>query len=162
MAKQSIHTMKFNYSPDVVFQVLTSPEFHEANLKAQGNPAATVKVTQDTAEKKVLQADVTEYAKGITGVDKSKTEQTTTTWEWKVPDKTATWTYQSPHSQVKVSGAIQISGSGDSTDLREEFNVDVKVPLMGGKIEKMVLKEVESFWPRYEKLVKEHCEKQAG
>ena len=55
--------------------------------------------------------------------------------------------------------AIRIEGSGDSCLLVEEFNVNVKVPLMGGKIEKIIMKEVDKYFPKYEVMVKEFCAK---
>ncbi len=159
MAKQSVRTMTFNHSPDVLYQVITSPEFQEANFVAQGHPAATVTEKESSDTRLVLYADVTEYAKGLTGIDKRKTEKSSTTYQWDVKNKSCTWTYQSPHAQVRVWGAIRIEGSGDTARLTEEFNVEVKIPLAGGKIEKMVMKEAEKYWPRYEQLVEDHCRK---
>ncbi|MDY0004388.1 MAG: DUF2505 family protein [Polyangia bacterium] len=159
MAKQSVRTMSFPFPPDLIQQVLSSPEFQAENFKAQGNPDAKVFEKSRTDSRLLLVAEVTEYAKGVTGLDKSKTEQTVTTYDWDLLARRATWTYQSPHSQVKVWGAIRIDASGSGTSLTEEFNVEVKIPLLGGKIEKMVLKEAEAYWPRYEKLVADYCKK---
>lgn len=159
MAKQSSHTMNFPFSPELVMKVISNPEFQEENFKAQGHPAAKVVERSRTDTKLVLHAEITEYAKGVTGIDKSKTEQTSTTYDWDLVGKKATWTYQSPHSQVRVWGAIKIVPNGGGTALTEDFNVEVKIPLLGGKIEKMILKEVDAFWTRYEKLVTEYCKK---
>lgn len=159
MAKQSIHTMSFPFPPDLVRKVISLPEFQAENFKAQGNPDAKVFEKSRTDTKLVIVAEVTEYAKGVTGIDKTKTEQTTTIYDWDLEAMKATWTYQSPHAQVKVWGAIRIAASGAGTALTEEFNVEVKIPLLGGKIEKMILKEADSYWPKYEKLVADYCKR---
>jgi hypothetical protein len=159
MAKQSIHTMSFPFPPDLIMKVISYPEFQAENFKAQGNPDAKVIEKERTDSKLLLVADVTEYAKGVTGIDKSKTEQSTTSYQWDLRARKATWTYQSAHSQVKVWGAIRIEASGAGASLTEEFNVEVKVPLLGGKIEKMILKEADAYWPKYEKLVADYARK---
>ena len=159
MAKQSVHTMRFPFPPDLIQKVISHPEFQVENFKAQGNPDAKVFEKSRTDAKLVLVAQVTEYAKGVTGIDKSKTEQTTTTYDWDLKARKAAWTYQSPHSQVRVWGAIRIEASGSGTALTEDINVEVKIPLLGGKIEKMILKEADSYWPKYEKLVADYCKK---
>lgn len=162
MAKRSVHTIHFTHSPDVVLGVLTDPEFNVANFKAQGNPEAKVTEVSRTDERLVLRADVTEYAKGLTGVDKSKTEPSATTYEWDLSAKSGSWTYKGPHAQARVWGAIRVAPDGGGAVLTEEFNVEVKVPLVGGKIEKMVMKEVDKFWPTYEKLIQDFCDRAAG
>jgi hypothetical protein len=160
MAKTSTNVINLQYSPDTVLKAVTDPAFQEKNFKAQGNPDAKVEVVSKSDDRLVLKANVTEYAKGVTGVDKSRTEQTTTTFEWDLRVRKATWTYDSPHGdRVHVKGDVQIEPQGDGSRVTENFSVDVKIPLMGGKIEKMVIKEAESYYPKYEKLLKEHCQK---
>lgn len=159
MAKQSVHTMHFPQSPDLIMKVISDPDFQAENFKAQGNPDAKVVEKERTEAKLVLLAEVTEYAKGVTGIDKSKTELTITTYQWDLKARRATWVYKSPHSQVSVSGGIKIDPSGSGTTLTEDIKVEVRIPLLGGKIEKMILKEVDAYWPKYEKLVAEYCKK---
>ena len=159
-------TSKFSFtvkaSPEVVLKVLTDPEYNAENFKVQGNPDAKCKVTTKTDTRLELDAEVTEYAKGITGVDKSKTEITHTRYVWDLKAMKATWTYQSSHgTTIKVSGTDQIEPAGGETRVTSVFNIDVKIPLVGGKIEKTVVKEVESYWPKYQALVQKWCQKLA-
>lgn len=160
MATRSTQTFHFDFPPERLMEVLTDPDFHKANLLNQGHPDASVRVASRTDDRVALEADVTEYAKGITGVDKSKTELTRTEWDWDLNNRKADWIYHHPQgARVKVWGQIRVEGAGDGSRLTEEFNCQIKVPLVGGKIEKMVLKEVDAYWPKYEALVREHCEK---
>jgi hypothetical protein len=159
-------TSKFSFtvkaSPDVVLKVLTDPEYNAENFRVQGNPAAKCTVTSRTDTKLELDAEVTEYAKGITGVDKSKTEITHTYYVWDLKAMKATWTYKSSHGgTIKVSGNDKIEPAGAETRVTSEFTIDVKIPLVGGKIEKTVVKEVESYWPKYQALVGQWCQKLA-
>ena len=162
MAKKTVNKIQLAYSPDLVMKVITTPLFQETNFLAQDNPGAKVSEVSRTDDKLVLRAEVVEYAKGMTGIDRSKTEKTTTEYDWNLKQRSATWTYNSVHGKrVQVWGAIRIEGGGDSCTLVEEFNVNVKIPLMGGKVEKLIMKEVDKYFPKYEALVKEFCAKDA-
>jgi hypothetical protein len=163
MAKTSTNVMRLDYPADVAVAALSSPEFQEENFKNQGNPDAHVEEVSRTDTRLELKAKVTEYAKGVTGVDKSRTEQTTTDFVWDLEHRTARWTYDSPHGdRVIVSGDIKVDEAGQGCQVTEHFNVEVRIPLMGGKIEKMVIQEVESYYPKYEALLKKHCSRIAA
>jgi hypothetical protein len=160
MAKKSVQTFRLNHPADLVLKVLTSDEFLVANFKMQDNPAAVVKERSRTDTQLVLDAEVTEYAKGMTGVDRSRTEVTQTVYEWDLKARRSSWTYASPHGKrVKVWGQTHIEEAGSGCVVTEEFNCNVKIPLVGGKVEKIVLKEVDKYWPQYEKLLNQWAEK---
>ncbi len=161
MALKSTNTINLEYKPETVMKVLTSPEFQKANFLAQGNPAAEVKEVSRTENELVLRADVEEYAKGVTGIDKSRIEKTVTTFTWNLKTHNAKWTYDSPHGKrVNVKGEIEILPTDSGSKLIGHFHVDVKIPLVGGKIEKKVADAAEAYYPKYEELIKKHCSKQ--
>jgi hypothetical protein len=158
MAKTTQKVMTFECTPDRLLAVLLDPEFRAANNRAMGHLSSTSREVLRTPEKLVLETEVEEYAKGLTGVDRSKTERTRTTFEWDLSRRVAHWTYQSPHGErVRVWGTITIDPAPEGSRLTEVFNVEIKIPLVGGQIEKMVLREADQHWPRYEKLIAEHC-----
>ncbi len=162
MSKTVKNTFRLPYSSEVVLAALTDPGFLEANFKQQNNPEAKVVERSRTEAELILDAEVTEYSKGLTGVDRSKTEKTQTVYVWNLPGRKADWTYTNASAQgkmVKVWGGSRIEPDGESTALHEEFNVNVKIPLMGGKIEKIVIKEVQKYWPIFERLLLKWCEK---
>lgn len=162
MTQTAKNTFHLPFPPDVVLATLTDPDFLEANLLQQNNPEAKVSERSRTDEKLVIDCHVTEYAKGMSGVDKSKTQPTHTVYEWDLRARAADWTYTNPSTQgkmAKVWGRSLVAPEGDNTALTEEFSVKIKVPLMGGKIEKIIIKEVKKYWPAYEKLVHKWCEK---
>ena len=89
------------------------------------------------------------------GVDKSKTEETKTFYKCDLKARKVDWTYESPQGKrVKVWGSMAVTEAGEGrARLSQTFNVDISIPLVGGKIEGIVLKETEKFWPKYAKLV---------
>ena len=162
MSSQAINRMQFDQDPDAIFKVLASAEFQKQNLLNQGNPAVEIEVADPAGDVLKMVANVTEYAKGVAGVDKSKTEQTRTDFRWNLKDRVCEWTHESAQGKrVKVWGRVEARPSGSGTELIEEFNLDIKIPLLGGKIEKMVIKEAKKYWPKYEALVREYLAKPA-
>ena len=162
MSTTAKNTFKLPFPPDVVLAALTDLEFLVANFKQQDNPEARAVERSRTADELLIDCEVTEYAKGISGVDRSKTEVTQTAYRWDLKARRGEWTYKNPSTtgkMAKVWGSSQLKPDGAGTALMEEFNVNVKVPLMGGKIERIVIKEVEKYWPAFEKLLRKWCDK---
>lgn len=160
MAKRHAQTSYYNYPPELVFKVLMDPEFQVAREKAHDNPDARVEEVSRTDTRYVYKVHTTEYAKGITGIDKSRTEMTVTTYEWDLRGMKCTWTYVGAQSKrVKVWGAMSVKASGEGTEVPSDFNVDISIPLVGGKVEKVVIDEAVKGWPRWERVVNEFCER---
>lgn len=159
MAKKFTSTDSINATPDKVVEVLASEDFIIANQKMRDAVSATVREVSRTDSRLVIEINTTEYAKGITGIDRSKTEETMTTEEWDLKARSKSWTYKGSHRNVQVWGNTRIQEAGGGSSMVSEFNVEVKIPLVGGKVEKLVIKEVEKTWPRYISLVQEYCAK---
>lgn len=162
MASLSTRTMHFDCTPELLLEVITAPDFHKANLENQGNPKATIHERSRTDDKLVFDAEVEEYAKGVRGIDKSKIEVTWTNFIWDLEKRTAQWNYRGPHARAKVYGDIRIVGSGERSTLTENFHVNIKIPLVGKGIEKIVIRETEAYWPKYEVLINEFIQKMSG
>ncbi len=156
MAKSFKRTTKLNVNPDKALKVLTDPDFQVARETAQDTcVGAEYKEISKAGDKLVFEVTNTEYAKGVKGIDKRKTENVIYTYTWNLAKRSCSWDYQSKHSNkgVKVWGTLRVEAAGDSSILHDEFTVEVKIPLVGGKIEKTILKEVEAGWPKYEKVL---------
>jgi hypothetical protein len=162
MSTTAKNTFHLPFPPDVVLATLTDPAFLEANFGQQDNPDARVVERSRTADELIIDCEVTEYAKGMSGVDRSKTQKTQTVYRWNLPARKGEWTYKNPSTQGKMAtvwGSSILQPDGSGTALTEEFNVKIKVPLMGGKIEKIIIKEVQKYWPAFDKLLRQWCEK---
>ncbi len=76
MAKSKKTTFHFDASPDKLLEVLIDPGFQDARERAQGAVGAVVKDVKRTDAEFIYELDTTEYAKSLTGLDKTKTEKT--------------------------------------------------------------------------------------
>jgi len=160
MAKRDEQTFFFDAPPEKLLEVLIGEEYQIARQKSQGALEVQVKETSRSDDRLVFEVHAKEYARGLTGVDKSKTEMNLTTYDWDLKAMRGTWKHTTPQGErVKVWGSVQIQPDGDRSRLVNDFNIEIKIPLVGGKIEKMVMKEVAKGWADYEKVIREFCSK---
>ncbi len=145
-----------NCSADKLVSVLTHPEFEiEKQKKASGAIDATVKEIRRNDEEAVYEIHSTEYAKGVTGVDRSKTESIVIRMRWNLKERHSEWTWEGPHGKkVAVSGTMQVKPVDENhCTLISTMDVEIKIPLVGSQVEKMVIREVEKNWPNFDQLV---------
>jgi len=156
MAQSKATVMRFDTSPDRLFEVLIDPDFQVAREKARGSVEATLTEIRRTDAELVYEVETIDHAKTLTGIDRGKTETARCRYEWDLSRMRCTWYWEGPHGKkAKVWGNLRISPAGGGVALALDFNIDVKVPLVGKKIEKLVLKEVEPGWVTYEAVVRE-------
>jgi len=154
MATSSSWSKEYDCSADTLYGIITSGDFHKARSALLDNPKTEIKETELTDTLRKFEIHTTEYAKGITGIDKSKTEQSVSYYECHLKQRTVKWEYHGPQGKrAKVWGDMAVTEVGGRARVKQNFNVDIKIPLLGGKIEKMVSKKTAEFWPRYESLV---------
>ncbi len=148
-------------SPDKLLAVLTNPEFEVAKQKdVSGALDASVKETKRTDSELAYEIHSTEYAKGMTGLDKSKTESIVIKTRWNLKERHAEWTWEGPHGKkVAVSGSMHIKAQGEHSFLLSTLDVEVKFPLVGGQVEKMVVKEIDKTWGKFDALVDAYISK---
>ncbi len=156
MAKRFEKTTRYEASADTLLRVLTDSDFQVAREKSNGALECTVQTVPAASGTLVLKVGTVEYARGVTGIDRSKTERATSTYTWNLAAREASWTYVGAQGErARVWGKIRIVPAGATCSVSEEFNVEIKIPLLGGQIEKMVIAEVEKVWARYEGVVRE-------
>jgi hypothetical protein len=160
MAKRDEQTFFFDVPPEKLLEVMIDEEYQIARQKSQGALEVQVKETSRSDDRMVFEVHAKEYARGITGVDKSKTEINVTTYDWDLKAKRGSWKHTTSQGErVKVWGTVQIQPDGDRSRLVNDFNIEIKIPLVGGKIEKMVMKEVAKGWADYENVIREFLKK---
>lgn len=156
MAKKDEHVMRFDMAPDDLVAILTDPEFQVLREKTMGSLEARVSDVERDGDRLRYKVHTKDYARGMTGIDRSKTEDNRVDYEWDLAARRGDWTYHGAQSKMaRVWGSLRVEPDGDGARLTNAFEVDVKVPLMGGKIEKMVLKEVAKSWPQYESAIRQ-------
>lgn len=159
MAQELHKKTRFNASAEHVLKVVTNPEFLVAKEKAMDSLEASYKELTSDGTTLKYELHTVEYARGMTGIDRSKTEKNVQVVTWNLPNRSCVWSYRSDSifaDRFTVSGDQKVVPAGDGAcDLVSTFKVDIRVPLVGKKIEKMVLEEVDKAWPRYDRTVEE-------
>ena len=149
MATKLDQTFKIDAPPRAVMDMMRNPAFIEESEKARD--AITVKVTskQEDDARHVFEIFTTTYARGVGGIDKSKTEENRTTVTWDKAKTSAKWDWKGAHAMVKVTGTHTLTEKGGGTELRMTMECEIGIPLVGKMIEKKVKEGFEQGWPDY-------------
>jgi uncharacterized protein YndB with AHSA1/START domain len=122
-----------------VFAMLSDPEFRQASATAMGVISADVVITPNGKGISV-RIDQVQPTEGVPGFAKKFAGETTRavqTEEWDSPTG-GTITIDTPGKPTSIKGALSLSESGGRTTETLEVDVKVKVPLIGGKLEKLM------------------------
>jgi len=133
------HTTTYDAPLDEVFAMLTDPDFRERAAKASGVLEVTVDVTAqgDAAQVRM------EQVQPLQGVPSFATRFAGETARAHVVE---TWTSRSsadleittPGKPTRISGGYRLSELGGRTTQQFEGECKVSVPLIGGKLEKVM------------------------
>ena len=146
-----------NLTADELCDAMRDPVLIEKSEKSRDALEVEVREVTKTDDKHVYEIDVVNYARTVKGIDKNKTEKSTTVVTWDLKTKKRSWTWRGEHAQVKIQGGDDIVESGGGTKLRMRANIDVSIPLAGKLIEKKIASGFEDNWPSYIRLVEQHA-----
>jgi len=93
------------------------------------------------------------------GIDRSGTLDAVTRCRWSAKDHALSWEYAGGAGErVKLSGVYRLhAGEVEGpTNVTYEMNIDVRIPLIGGQIAKLIAREFENTWPRYQAILRRH------
>ena len=162
MAKRDENTMRVDLDPDGLMEILNSEEYHDARERSKGALSVRYEEIESTETRHVFEVHSEVHAKGIAGIDRSKTEKQHQHYVWDLKARKCRWTFHSSHGErVKVWGNIWIEPAGDGSRMISDFNIDVRIPLVGGQVEKKVMKEVVKGWAQMESTVREFVKKRS-
>ncbi len=161
MAKNFKASKVYPISADGLLEIMLSEEYQKNSMESQPqNKECTYTLISRDDKKMVFRMDAVEWAKKMTGsLDMSKTENTYTINTWDLVNRKAEWEYHGPQKQAKVWGTIEIVPEGDQAKMTNVFNIDISIPVISGKIEKIVISEVGKHWPESEAKVMEFINK---
>ena len=160
MSKTTEHTFVLpGTSPDRALEILSSESFEiEQNESQEGNKSCSYIAGAKDDARVSYTLETIEYGRGLTGVDRSKTNETTTEVTWDLKKRESSWTYTGTQpGRVKVWGGTTITAEGDGCRVRSRLSVEIKIPLVGRKIEDAVIKGTDKHWPEFERLVRKHA-----
>jgi hypothetical protein len=156
MAKTLRRVQGFDVAPDVLLAAVTDPEFVKQRMKPGTSAGATVREVSRDAVRLVQELHSDDYARTrVGGIDRSRIEPSTTRYEWDLAARECRWTWRGPQdARVGLRGRIAVRAAGAGSELETEFEVDVRIPLIGGVVERIIAAEIEEDLPRFEREVR--------
>lgn len=136
------HTSTYDAPVDEVFAMLSDPTWREKVGAAQGVVSSNVTVTPegpDGAGRRVV-IDQVQNTAGLPAIAKKIAGDTTravVTEVWASP-ASGTIEILAPGKPTKATGTVSLQADGTSTRHVTDLEVTVKVPLVGGKLEKVM------------------------
>ena len=158
MASNFHNERKYAVPANVLFNIVSDPEFLAARHERQGAVEARVKELARHETRLIQEVETDEYARTIKGEDKRRIETAFTRYEWDLRDRRGSWQYSgSRGNRLRIAGRIAVAPEADESKLVSDFEVEVRAPLIGRLIEKRILAEIESSLPAVESLTEEFC-----
>jgi hypothetical protein len=133
------HEISYDASQAEVFAMLSDPGFRQASADAMGVISADVTITPNGEGISVL-IDQVQPTEGVPGFAKKFAGETTRavqTEEWSSPAG-GTITIETPGKPTSIRGTLSLNESGGRTTETLDVEVKVKVPLLGGKLERLM------------------------
>lgn len=137
------HELTYAASPAEVFEMLADPAFREAACAAQDVVSAEVTLERDgngftlTVDQEQRTDDLPSFARTVTG-DTTRAVQREV-WE----DSTGgTLRIDAPGKPSEVRGTVTLRPEGSGTREIVELDLRVKVPLIGGKLERLLAERI--------------------
>lgn len=130
----------FDASPERVFAVLTDEAFRAEVAAEAGAESSTIEVVDRGDGRVEATVDSTQATDELPGVAKKFLGATFTIHQvenWSSP-LLADLSVTIPGAPVKVAGTVTLRAVGEQTEQLVEADVKVSVPLIGGKVEKMI------------------------
>jgi hypothetical protein len=133
-------TFSYKQDPEAVFRFLTDPTRAKERAEAMGE--RDVQVTNDSntvTSVRVVEAEIPSFAKKIF----SPTNTVKDVKRWDATSKKATFQVEIKGAPVTISGDISIKPGTNGSEYKVNFDVQCKIPLLGGQISKHIAKLTE-------------------
>lgn len=137
--------LSYDASPDEVFAMLSDPAFREQVAEAQGVVSVEVRLTPSDDGFSVVN-DQVQNTEDLPAIAKKIAGDTTRAlieeqWESRTSGSVS---ITAPGKPTSATGTITLAPDGDSTVEIVELDVKVKVPLIGGKLERLMADNIEA------------------
>jgi carbon monoxide dehydrogenase subunit G len=139
------HELQYDAPPAQVFEMLADPAFRQAACEAQEVISADVQLERDgdgfTLVIDQLQRtdDLPGFARTFAGASTQAIQRET----WTSVDG-GSLEIEAPGKPTKMVGTIRLEPTGAGTTEIVELEIKVKVPLIGGKLEKLMADKVQA------------------
>ncbi len=141
------HSARIAADPDLVAKTLCSQEYNEANQRArEDNVDVRYELVEETDRGMAFDVFVTSYKRKKTGaIDRSGTEKTVTHYTYTASNRLLHWQHEgeTEKSRVNVFGDTRVSPDGSGARVDREVTIDIRIPVIGRGIAKIVSREFE-------------------
>ena len=137
------NSVRYPASPDVLLRMFTDPDFHTRKLEAMGTPKYRVLEQQTRGDDFSIRIE-RKIPVQVPGMKKAAAETTVTYEErWNTRTGRGSVSVQTQGMPLEMNCAATVVGEGKDSVISYDWTVHSKVPLVGGKIEKMVVADME-------------------
>src|SRR3954447_3172679 len=133
------HEISYDAPLAEVYAMLADPAFRQSSATAMGGISADVTITPK-GEGMSVHIDQVQRTEGVPGFAKKSAGETTRAVQTEEWDSTTggTITIETPGKPTSITGTLALSEAGGRTTETLDVEVKVKVPLVGGKLEKLM------------------------
>lgn len=153
MTKRVVVEQLYEASLDQVAAMLSDPAFREEVCDEQNALSKTVSI-EGGVEAKQVRIEMVQPTEGVPGFAKKVVGDTTTVIQsetWTSPSQ-ATVEIEIPGKPGQISGTVSIAEADGVTTETITLDGTVKVPLIGGKLEDLVLSMIQSALRREQRV----------
>lgn len=150
------------HKAEKVVEVLCDPDFNVAREKLRdGVISSEFHLLREAENETLFELRSTEYKRKKTGgLDRSAQVQTVTECRYDPRGRRLSWQYRGEGGKmIQLGGVYFVEAKGDQTRFTHEVSIEVKIPIIGKQIAKLIAKEFESRDERYERLWKQYLER---
>jgi hypothetical protein len=133
------HELAYDAPPDEVRAMVTDPLFWDKVAEATGALSSSARVQTESGSARVV-VDQEQRVVGVPSFAKKLVGDSTraiTTQVW--TGDTASYVVETPGKPTSMSGTATIAENGTGSTLTYDLEVTASVPLIGGKLEKLVV-----------------------
>jgi hypothetical protein len=133
------HDLTYAAAPEAVLAMLTDPAYWDRVAAATGALSSKATVTAEGDSTTVV-VDQEQAVQGVPSFAKKFVGESTraiNTTNWR--GLSASYVVDTPGKPTSMSGTAAIAASGDGSTLTYDLEVRASVPLIGGKLEKLVV-----------------------
>jgi hypothetical protein len=137
--------LAYDAAPEEVFAMLADPAFREKVGAAQDVVSIDVTITPNGAGFHLV-SDQVQNTAGLPAIAKKiagDTTQAVVREEWADPSS-GTIEITAPGKPTKAVGTIRLTATGTGTTYAQDLDVTVKVPLVSGKLEKLMTDNIDA------------------
>lgn len=129
------HELTYDAAPEAVLAMLTDPAFWDKVAEATGalSSTATVDGNRVVVDQEQAVQGVPSFAKKFVG----ESTRAINTFVWQ--GSQAAYDVETPGKPTSMSGTATVAASGAGSTLTYDLEVKASVPLIGGKLEKLVV-----------------------